>query len=113
MKALLVLPLALLISFGASAAGFEKSSSTDVNTGKENMFRKLFRPGIEKHFGFSPSKAGNAVLLIQIDENGSPLILESSVSSEEMNTYIKEKIREYDFSKMTNQQIRLVLDYRK
>jgi hypothetical protein len=113
MKALLVLPLALLISLGASAAEIEKSKSFDINTGKENMFRKLFRPGIEKHFGFSPSKSGNAVLLLQIDEDGNPKILESSVSSEEMNTYIKEKIREYDFSKMPNQQIRLVLDYRK
>lgn len=112
MKALLVLPLALLLSTGASAAA-SGSLNASGKKDKNQFFNKIFRPGIEKHFGYGPQSAGHAVLLINVDSDGKPEILESSVSSEEMDTYIKNKLMDYDFRTMENQTIRLVIDYRK
>ncbi|MCB0819798.1 MAG: hypothetical protein KDC13_04175 [Bacteroidetes bacterium] len=112
MKALLVLPLALLLSTAASAS--VSGSFSDFGKKDKNQFlNKIFRPGIEKHFGFGPQSAGHAVLLINVDGNGKPEILESSVSSDEMETYINDKLKDYDFRTMENQTIRLVIDYRK
>lgn len=111
MKSLIIIPLAMLLSLGASAAINPDGSKSKTRSKIE--IKELFKTNINKLHRPEIEFEGKAVALVEIDSLGNAKIIDSNSSSKEMLDFIHSKITSKQFLNLRNETIKLEVEYRK
>ncbi len=113
MKSLLILPLAMLLSIGASAATIDGKSNKSLKNRKKLEIEQLFNSASHKLNIEVPVHGGKAIALVHIDALGNAKVLESNASNEELKKYVEKQVELKNFRSFKNETIKVVIDYRK
>lgn len=113
MKSLIILPLAMLLSAGASASTIDGKNSKTQKIRNKLEIRELFNGAQNISHVSIPSQPGKAIALVRIDSNGQAKVLESNASSDEMRDYVEAKVQSKNLKSFKNETIKVVIEYRK
>lgn len=111
MKSLIIIPLAMLLSLGASAAVIPDGRKSKTRSTIE--IKELFKTNINKLHRTDIELEGKAVALVEIDSIGNAKIIECNGSSKEMLDFMNLKLTSKQFINLRNETIKLEVEYRK